>query len=56
MTEILPLCQWCVLDHATPTLRVGKTRVPNSVQDVVAGVDGSDGAIAGVFGYFASGK
>lgn len=56
LTKILPLCQRCVLDHAAPALCVRETRVANSVENFVAGVDGCDRAVAGVFGYFSRGK
>jgi hypothetical protein len=41
------------LDDGAPAVGVGEASVADGVQDVVAGVDCGDGAVAGVFGDFA---
>jgi hypothetical protein len=56
LAEIFAFCQRGVLDDGSPAVGIGESSVADGVEDVVAGVDGGDGAIASIFGNLAGAK
>lgn len=53
LSEVLPFTRWHILYHCTPAVRVRQTRLSDRLKNIIASIDGSDGAIQGSFDDFA---
>lgn len=47
LSKVFSFCQWRILDHCSPAIRVTQTGIPNSIKEIIPSINSRNRPIEG---------